>query len=72
VSTSSTIMTEEHLAKIDKALASLKVAQNEIAMAERAGLTTGAGGEQLSALKAKVEDTKAKLLQLKNVYFPNS
>jgi len=65
-------MTTEHLAKIDKALASLKVAENEINMAERAGLTTGVNGEQISSLKTKVENAKAQLLQLKNVYFPNS
>lgn len=68
----SALITSEHKTQVLDALAKLDKALQEIDMAERAGLTVGVNGEKLTALKAKAEEAKSRLLQIKNVYFPNS
>lgn len=69
MASASTILTSAHLDQINKALATLKTAANEIDMAERAGLTVGANGQKLSDLKTQVTDATNRLLAIKNVYF---
>jgi len=67
----SNILTPQHLDQINDAIKKLSDAQKEIALAERAGLHSGPGGAQLVDYKKQVEDSMAKLLQIKAVYFPN-
>jgi len=56
-------LTDQHLVTIKNALDVIAVAENQIAMAKRAGIDVSQSEKQLA-------DSKAKLLQIKNVYFP--
>lgn len=56
-------LTENHLAQINQGLDQVNVALQQIDMAKRAGL-------DVSAQEQQANDTRDKLLQLKNVYFP--
>ena len=67
----SNVITPQHLEQINDALGKLQEAQKEIALAERAGLVAGPGGTSLADYKRQVEDSMAKLKQIKAVYFPN-
>lgn len=69
--TPSAIITAEHKKNIEESIGKLKTAQKEIAMAERAGLTTGPDGQKLADAKAQVDNLLGRLQQIKNVYFPN-
>lgn len=66
------ILTDTHLAQINSALAQIKEAENELALAKRAGLQTTIQGQSIPDLEAKITTLKAQLQQVKNVYFPNS
>lgn len=68
---SSGIINQGHKQQIDESIGKLKEAQKEIAMAERAGLTTGPEGQKLSDAKSQVDNMLNKLQAIKNVYFPN-
>jgi hypothetical protein len=67
----SNVLTTQHLSDINDAISKLEEAQKEIALAERAGLHSGPGGTQLVDYKRQVEDSMARLKQIKAVYFPN-
>lgn len=69
--TASTILNEQHLNKINEALAKLQTTQKEIEMAKRAGLTTGPNGESLAKMEEQVKGLEQQLRQIKSVYFPN-
>jgi hypothetical protein len=56
-------LTADHLEQINNALSVIAVAENQVAMAKRAGINVDAQEAQLS-------DSKDKLLRVKNVYFP--
>lgn len=71
MSSPSQIITTEHKQQIDESIGKLKTAQKEIAMAERAGLTTGPDGQKLADAKTQVDNLLGRLQQIKNVYFPN-
>ena len=72
MSQTSNILNETHLAKIQDAMAQLKTAQQELALAKRAGLSSTIGGQTLPELETKINDLQARLQQVKNVYFPNA
>ncbi len=57
-------LTVEHLAQINDGLAGLANARKAIELAKRAGV-------DVAAQEATVNDTEAKLLRIKNTYFPN-
>ena len=57
-------LTLAHLEQIKQALAVIARAEIEIDRAKRAGIDVTQQTQQLA-------DSKAKLLQIKNVYFPN-
>jgi hypothetical protein len=67
----SKIITEEALPQINNALDALNTFDNEIALAERAGLMTGPNAAALTDLKAKADKARTTLLAVKQVYFPN-
>lgn len=58
-------LTDNHLIQIRRSLDIADQALQAIDMAERAGI-------DVSATKAQLQDSKQKLLQIKNVYFPNT
>lgn len=58
-------LTNAHLDQIKKSLLVADAALAQADLAERAGI-------DVSAQKAQLLDSKQKLLQVKNVYFPNS
>lgn len=57
-------LTQDHLRQIQDGLHFIGLAETQIELAQRAGL-------DVSDQKAKLVDAKAKLLQIKQVYFPN-
>lgn len=57
-------LTESHLTQIRRSLDIADQALAQIELAERAGV-------DVSAQKQSLLDSKQKLLQIKNVYFPN-
>ena len=56
-------LSETDLNNINEALAKIATAENDVANAKRAGIDVSAQAQVL-------EIAKAKLLQIKNVYFP--
>lgn len=56
-------LTQEHLAQIRNALDVVSIAEQQLALAKRAGLDVAQQERDLA-------ESKQKLLQLKNVYFP--
>lgn len=56
-------LTQQHLDQIKNALDIIALAKQQAEMATRAGVDIGTSLQQLN-------DTQAKLLQIKNVYFP--
>lgn len=54
-----------HLASINNGLDAIAVAEKQVILAKQAGIDVGNEEQNL-------RDTKAKLLQIKNTYFPNS
>ena len=56
-------LTETDLNTINEALAKIATAENDVANAKRAGI-------EVSAQAQVLKIAKAKLLQIKNVYFP--
>jgi len=56
-------LTLQHLEQIRNALDVINVAQQQVDLAKRAGI-------DVSAQETQLADSKGKLLQLKNVYFP--
>jgi hypothetical protein len=63
MSPSSRLVTDNHLIQVNNALDNIRLAQNEIDLAKRAGIDVTAQQKQL-------DDSKSKLLQFKQVYFP--
>jgi hypothetical protein len=59
----SSILTQEHLDKINSALSTIAFAKQEIALAKLAGLDT-------SKYEQQIATTEGQLRQLKSVYFP--
>ena len=67
----STILNQQHLQDINKAIEQLKAAQKEIDMAKRAGLHTTAQGAQLLEQEKQAAAALEQLQRIKNTYFPN-
>lgn len=65
------ILNESHLTKINDALAQLQEAQQELALAKRAGLNSPVQGQTIPELEAKINDLATRLGQVKQTYFPN-
>lgn len=57
-------LTEQHYQDIKNGLEAINKAKAQIALAKRAGL-------DVTAQEAAANDTERKLLQIKQVYFPN-
>lgn len=57
-------LTPEHLQQINDALEKLDVAEKQAKLAERAGFDVSSQFQQIA-------DNRARLLQVKQVYFPN-
>ncbi len=70
--TSSKVLNDQHLAKLNDSLAQLSSAEQELALAHRAGLNSPVPGQSIADYQAKIAELKSKLLAVKNVYFPNS
>jgi hypothetical protein len=58
-------LTQDHLAQIRRALDVIAVAEHQADMAQQAGIDVTVPKQQLA-------DSKAKLLAIKNVYFPGA
>lgn len=56
-------LTLDHLQQIKNSLSVIEQAEAQISLAERAGI-------DMTNQKAQIADSKAKLLQIKSVYFP--
>ena len=66
----SKIIGDEVLPQIDSALSNIAQLETELQLAERAGLTSLPQAAVLKELGKKAEESKAILLQIKQVYFP--
>jgi len=66
------ILNDTHLAKVNAALDQLAQAENELALAKRAGISPTVQGQSIADLESKIGDLQAKLRQIKNTYFPNA
>jgi hypothetical protein len=58
------VLTEQHLADIQKAMDNLNEAERQIKLARQAGLDTG-------AYETELKKTREQLTALKQTYFPN-
>jgi len=66
----STIIDEAYLPKIRAALANLDTLENELELAQRAGLHLAPGGPDVAKMNAQVQAARSLFQQILNVYFP--
>lgn len=58
-------LTDQHLSQIRNAMQTIEQAESQIMLAKQAGI-------DVTQAEANLAASKAKLLRIKNVYFPNS